>query len=144
MTLREAVRTIIRELADEEIRKIVREILVEELMGDPPRVVAAKKAAATRKANREIPAAAPPEEEGTPSPIRGSKVVPKRAKAFGVAIGDKFKGKKSDAKIRHRTIEIVRLDDRFVYPKILGSAGKNAKAKRISYEHLVGRYDRLV
>ena len=135
MTLREAVRTIIREVAEEELRKIVHEVLLEELMGENPRITAAKKAAATRAANRNGTNPTP----ATPRP----KAIPKRAKALGVAMGQQYRGKKYAPKIRHRIIEIVRMDDRFIYPKVIGSAGKRASAKRISYDNLLQRYDRI-
>jgi hypothetical protein len=134
MDLREAIRIVIRELAGEELRKLVREVLVEDLVAENPRVTAAKKAAATRAANKSTPNGAF---------TRGGKAVPVRAKQFGVFIGQKYKGKKSAVKIRHRLIEVVRLDENGICPKILGSAGKNAKAKRISYEHLQRNYERV-
>ena len=134
MTLLEAVRTVIREVAETDLRKIVREVLLEELMGESPRTTAAKKAAVTRAANRES-------NPGVRAKPR--QVIPKRAKALGLALGQQYRGKKYNAKIRDRVIEIVKMDDKFIYPKIIGSAGKNAKAKKIAYDSLLSRYDRV-
>jgi hypothetical protein len=134
MDLREAIRVIIREVAEPELRRIVREVILEELVAENPRTTAAKKAAATRAANR---VAAPA--------IKPSKAkVPERARKFGVFRGQQYKGKPHAKKVKDRTIEVVRLDEAYIYPRILGSANKNAKAKRISYEHLQKNYDRVV
>ena len=133
MDLREAIRTVIREVAEEELRRIVREVLVEELVAENPRRTAAKKAAATRATNKATESQA----------RRDSKATPNRAKKLGVFLLQQYKGKKAYPKLRDRTIEVVRLDELYVYPRILSSAGKNAKAKRMSYEHLLGRYDRV-
>jgi hypothetical protein len=132
MDLREAIRTIIREVASEEIRKIVREVLIEELVPENPRKAAAQKAAATRAANRVAAPATAPRTK-----------VPAKAREFGVFLGQQYRGKKGYPKIHHRTIEVVRLDETGIWPKIIGSAGKNVKAKHIAYETLQSKYDRV-
>ncbi len=138
MDLRDAIRTIIREVAEPELRRIVREVLLEELVAENPRTTAAKKAAVTRAENKKAGSVV----GRVPKPSTAK--VPERARKFGVFRGQQYKGKPHAKKVRDRTIEVVRLDDRYVYPRILGSANKNAKAKRISYETLQKSYDRVV
>jgi hypothetical protein len=134
MNLREAIRTIVQEVAGEEIRRIVREVLLEELMaGESPRTVAAKKAAATRRANlasRSAPTASPTK-------------IPHLARKHGVSVGQKYKGKHWDPKTKDRVIEVARLEDKGIVPKILQSSSKRTAAKRISYARLMHSYDRV-
>lgn len=137
MQLRDAIRTIIKEVAGAELREIVREVLLEELMAESSpaptsRSMAAKKAAATRKANR----------ENGIKPKTGPGV-PSTAKKLGVAVGQKYKGKAYIPKLKDRLIEIAALEDRQVVPKILSSSKKRATAKRISYTGLLQNYDRV-
>lgn len=133
MKLREAIRTIVEEVAGEELRRIVREVLIEELMADEsPRTVAAKKAAATRRANRVT----------QPGPSSRAKV-PMEAKKLGVAVGQKYKGKHWDPKTKDRVIEVTVLEEKGIVPKILSTSAKRPAAKRISYARLMSQYDRV-
>ncbi len=148
MDLREAIRTLIRELAGEEIRDFVREVILKELVGDSPRVVAAKKAVATKRAkaaDQRFASMTAGVDMGRHDFVtaRGKRTETKRAKSFGIWIGQKYRGKPTDAKTKHRTIEILRVDDRYIYPKILGSKGQSVRAKRITFENLLRHYDRI-
>ena len=133
MKLREAIRTIVEEVAGEELRRIVREVLIEELMADEsPRTVAAKKAAATRRAN-----------QNTKPVLNSGSKVPAAAKKLGIAKGQKYQGKDWDPAVKGRTIEVVTLEEQCIVPKILSAPKKRAQAKRISYSRLMSQYDRV-
>ena len=133
MQLRDAIRTLIKEVAGEDLRKIVREILLEELMAEEsPRSTAAKKAAATRKANR----------ESHNQNIKTPKI-PRLAKQFGIVVGQKYKGKENYTKIKGRLIEIAALDESHIIPKVLESDSKVPQAKKLSYRILLERYERV-
>ncbi len=133
MDLRDALKVLIRELAGEELRSFIREVMIEELMGEaPPRVVAARKAVATRRANTQT--------SGSKSVVKESK----RAKRYGVAVGQKYRGKPHNSITKNRVIEIVRVDERFAYPRILKYTRGKGVAKKISFESLLHHYDKIV
>jgi hypothetical protein len=133
MKIREAIRTLVEEFADEEIRRIVREVLIEELTTDEnTRVIAAKKAAVTRRTNRES-------NQPEPNTVK----VPGAARKLGIAVGQKYKSKDRDPRVVGRVIEVVALEKNKIVPKILSSTSKRAAAKRISYIRLQNQYDRI-
>jgi hypothetical protein len=140
MKLREAIRTIVQEVVGSDLRKIVREILVEELMDSngagSTRSMAAKKAAVTRAANRARsgPAA---------SVASGQESVPRAARKLGLARGQRYKGKDYLPQIKDRVITIAKLTDKGVLPEILEPKGKRVQAKIIGYDSFLKRYDRI-
>jgi len=148
MNLREVVRSIVREVVGTDLRPLIRKVLMEEL-SDPsrsdetadeetvepvepvetevnPRSAAALKAARTRA------------DKKTAHP-QGSK----KARELGIAIGQKWRGKKYLSLIKDRTIKIHRMDAVGIYPEILSSGKKHCQAKRITFRSLLSRYDRI-
>lgn len=137
MKLREAIRTIVREVVGEDLRRIVREVLVEELMdaeeAPNPRSVAAKKAAATRAANKARAKGSPKQEPR----------LPQAARELGLALHQRWKGK-DYVKVKDRVIEIQSIDAKGVVPRIVSSPdGKRTNAKHITFAHLRHSYSKV-
>ncbi len=126
MNLREAIRQIVLDTVGEDLKKIVREVLVEELTGSPSkapatsRSEAARKAAVTRRANA------------------AAGKLPEAARKIGLAVGQRWDSKSGPS----RAIEIRAIDAKGVSPRVLHPANGRTKAKHMSFEHLNKSYHR--
>lgn len=132
MKLRDVIRTIVQEVVGDDLRQIVKEILVEELMDtdstivpDNPRVAAAKKAAKTRRTNRAA------------MEVHSAEVaqLPRAARKAGVAVGQIWEGKPNSG-VAGRVIEICLIDRTGVVPRVISAATKRTNAKHIGFNHL--------
>jgi len=137
MSLRNAIQSIVREMLGSDIRRLVKEILLEELE-EPnetppapalnPRSEAAKRAAAARVSNQK-----------KKNPLK----LPKEALNLGLEVGQSWTGKPYMKGLVGRVIEITSIDATGCGTVVKKSNSKHPQAKHVSFERLRKSYVRV-